>query len=143
MKRALIFVFMLVALAGCNGAKSQSEIEVKPLGNYTAVDQSEAEKAKKHIIQMEEVIEVKAVTLEKDLYLAVKVKHFDRLRLKKIRQNGFRRLEKTFPKKTIHVSTDKKIFMELDKIEKELRKNSITKKELEKRLKKLDEDMKG
>lgn len=143
MKQAIAFILLLVLLSGCNETKSQGAKEAKPIGDVVRVEQTDAEKAKERILQMEEVKEAKAVTLEKDLYVAVKVKQFDRLRLKKIRQDGFKRLEKAFPEKTIHVSTDKKIFMELEKMETDLQKQSLTKKELEKKLKKLDEDMKG
>lgn len=119
--------------------------EVTPLqiGSNAVVDQTRADNAKKIVLSLEEVIDVKAVSMEDNIYLAPNTTHFARLRLKQIRKNSFDRIKKRYPDANIHVSTDRKIFMELGKLEQQLKEGIAKEEDLEKSLKKLEEDMKG
>ncbi|WP_247747192.1 YhcN/YlaJ family sporulation lipoprotein [Alkalihalobacillus sp. BA299] len=121
----------------------QKEITPLFVGEEAMVDQTKADHAKKIILSMDEVIEVRGVSNEENIYIAPSVKHFDRLHLNGIRSDGFARIKKRYPNAKVHVSTDKKIFMELEKLENELKEKRISKEDFTKRLKKLEEDMKG
>lgn len=142
MKKFLILI-AFVLLIGCNEVEKESEVKPLQLGMNAIVDQSEADHAKKLVLAMDEVVAVKGVKVNDDFYIAPQVKHFARLKLDKIRKESFNKIKKEYPDANIHVSTDKKIFMELEKIENKLREKKISKENLEKKLKKLEEDMKG
>ncbi|MGO4888262.1 YhcN/YlaJ family sporulation lipoprotein [Anaerobacillus sp. MEB173] len=147
MNKILLFVFAILILTGCQagggGGLQQGDVTPINIGKDAIVDQTKADNSKSIVASMEEVIGVKGVNLKEDIYIAVQVKQFDRLRLKHIRKTAFDKIKKRYPKDNIHVSTDKKIFMELEELEQKLKRNEITEKNLEKKVKKLEDDMKG
>src|SRR5690606_14051619 len=97
--------------------------------------------------QDDRVDEAAAVAIGKELSVALKVSNFNRLRLKSIRQDVHQTLTDQFPKHTIHVTTDSKLFSELQKLEKGVKRNWPPKppkqKKYKKTLQKINEDMKG
>ncbi len=141
----LCSLMLLNFLSACGGYEPLHAQEVEPvqLGDRVIVDQTKADNAKKIILAMEEVVEVKGVTLKENIYVAPRVKHFDRLHLEGIRKTGFKNVKKRYPDETVFLSTDKKIYMELEKLELALQEKRISEEQLEKKLKKLEEDMKG
>ncbi|WP_236035138.1 YhcN/YlaJ family sporulation lipoprotein [Alkalihalobacterium elongatum] len=140
----LAFFALTCTLVGCGQMNLQQQ-EQTPLfiGEEAVVDQTQADNAKKIVLSMDEVIDVRGVANQGNIYITPEVKHFDRLHLEGIRKDGFDRVKKRYPNATVFLSTDKKIFMELEKLERQLKEGNITKKELDKQLKKLEEDMKG
>lgn len=140
----LTFFTLACILSGCGQMNLQQQ-EQTPLfvGQEAIIDQTQADNAKKIVLSMDEVIEVRGVSNQDKIYIAPTVKHFDRLHLEGIRKDGFERVKKRYPNSTIFLSTDKKIFMELEKLERQLKEKSISKEQLDKRLIKLEEDMKG
>ncbi|MFC0270421.1 hypothetical protein ACFFIX_02970, partial [Metabacillus herbersteinensis] len=79
---------------------------------------------------------------DKELLLAVKVDQFDRFRLKKIEKKVKSDLEKTYPDHKIEVSTDSKIFLELEQLEQKLQKDKTKMKTLKKEFDKIKSLMK-
>lgn len=144
MKLQKWFVFFaLLILFGCHsGEQNKKEAYIK-LGNDAIVDQTKADEAKKIVSEMEEVVSVKGVALENNLYIAPQVTQFARLKLEKIRKESFDKIKNVYPEANVHVSTDKKIYLELGKLENKLQAKKISMEDLEKKLKKLEEDMKG
>ncbi|ARK30231.1 YhcN/YlaJ family sporulation lipoprotein [Halalkalibacter krulwichiae] len=143
MKWLVQLLFILCFLTACQMAEPQQDIKPLQLTNKAVVNQQQADDAKKIVLSMEEVIDVKGITDENNIYIAPRVKHFDRFRLKEIRKNGHDSIKKRYPDATIHVSTDQKIFMELEKLEKELQQRTISEERFKQRLAKLDEMIKG
>lgn len=141
--KKLLLLLALVLFVGCSSSAQKHEVKVLQLGEKAIVDQKKADEAKKIVAKMDEVIAVKGVNLDDDIYIAPQVTQFARLKLEKIRKESFEKIKKVYPNANVHVSTDKKIFMELEKLENQLRANKINKETLEKKLKKLEEDMKG
>lgn len=142
-KISLVFLFFLcsIFLIGCGeGASKVSPLEI---GTQGVVDQTKADEAKKLVLAMAEVIEVKGVCLDDDIYIAPQVTQFARLKLESIRKESFEKIKKRYPNANVHVSTDKKIFLELEKLEKKIKNNEISEKKLKSDLKKLEDDMKG
>ncbi len=136
-------LIVLFLLSGCNMV---GQGDVKPLyigGHSKLVDQSEADEAKQIVLSMDEVVAVRGATLEDDIFIAMKVKQFDRLFLDRIRKDAAEKVKKRFPNAKAHISTDKKVFLELEKLEQELYQNKINKSDLEKRWTKIEEHMKG
>lgn len=144
MKKLIFFLIIFpLILLGCN-IGGQAE-DVKPLfiGANKIVDQSKSDEAKQIVLSMDEVIEVKGVNTDKDIYVAVKVKQFDRLFLDPIRNNAHNKVKKRFPNANVHISTDKKVFLELEKLENEVHQNKINKQNFQKRIKKIEDFMTG
>jgi hypothetical protein len=130
-KRFLIIltVLSLVALVGCNQDEDKQS-QMKNV-NYTkvtsgnVVDQSPSVRAKEFVSKKEETTEVKAVNSKKDLYIAFNVGTFERFQLDKIESDVKKELKKKFPNHTVHVSTDKKVFLELETLEEKLGSNKV------------------
>ena len=140
--KGIVSILLIILLMGCQ-ANNDQDVRSLQLEGHAVIDQHQSDRAKKIVSSMKEVIEVKGVNVEKDIYLAPNVKHFQRLRLQKIRKQGHDAVKKQFPDANVHLSTDKKIFMELDKIEQELKNKQISEKRLKEKLKKIEEMMKG
>lgn len=132
-------LLLIILLVGCQTAPENE----KQLEDHAAYEQHKADEAKEIILSMKEVTEVKGVNHEGHLYLAPSVKPFDRFRLKEIREKGHDSVKKHHPEATVFFSTDKKIYMELDKLEDQLKNKQISEKQLKGKLKKLEEMMKG
>ncbi|TYR79460.1 hypothetical protein FZC66_15280 [Priestia megaterium] len=139
--RAFIFPLFLTATigfsSGCAGNEDQSannnnDADVVKVHTRKSIDQSVANEAKEKVIKKEEITDVKAVNTDKELLLAVKVNQFDRLRLKGIKKDVKSELEKKYPDHKILVSTDQKIYLELEQLEKKLQKDKTKKKALKK-----------
>ncbi|ENQ3078428.1 YhcN/YlaJ family sporulation lipoprotein [Bacillus sp. WLY-B-L8] len=152
----LLFLLFFSFLSGCNSPldkkvkKEASEKEEHqtnkkdtPLKNVSMenIDQSIANQAKDQIFNMEEVIDVKAVNFNNELYVAAKPEHHERFQLKKLKKEMKQTLEKTYPNFKIYVSMDKKIFMLLDKLETKIKNKEADKKEIKKQLKVVKEEM--
>ncbi|AME07508.1 hypothetical protein NNG64_15895 [Bacillus siamensis] len=105
-------------------------------------DQAVANKAKDQLLKKDEVTKVRGANSKKDLILAVQVEQFGRFRLKDIEKQSKALLEKKIPGYSIEVSTDQKIYWELDKLEKQLENKKISEQKLQKKLKKIKKMMK-
>ncbi|GAB7386567.1 hypothetical protein BSNK01_04020 [Bacillaceae bacterium] len=106
----------------------------------------EAERAKATALTVQGVDDAKAVVMDQQVSLAVKVTNFQRLRLKQIRREVHGKLSKQFPDYELHVTSDNKLFQELEKIEKKIasrHKDPAALQKLKKKLEKVNKDMKG
>ncbi|MFZ5597701.1 MAG: YhcN/YlaJ family sporulation lipoprotein [Bacillota bacterium] len=146
-RAALLVVLVLTAMAffvsGCedvfkkpvpdksNREKSQTQDEAYP---------EIAEKAKQTAVSVKGVRDTTAVVIDKEISLAVKVTGFDRLRLKKIKQEIHKKLEQEQPGHTIYITTDKKLFAELKKIESRITGGPVPP-DIKRRVDKINEDM--
>ncbi|MEM5593118.1 YhcN/YlaJ family sporulation lipoprotein [Niallia circulans] len=125
-----IFLSILAVIGfgtGCNDNQNQLDEDNNHLGisqvhTSKPIGQSVANRAKEKIITKEEISDVKAVNTDKELFVAIKVDNFDRFRLKSIEKTVKSDLEKMYPNHKVVVSTDKKMFWELEKIEQRLQK---------------------
>lgn len=85
-----------------------------------------------------------AVQIDDKLNVALKVSNFNRLRLKPIRKETFDRLEKALPEVELHVTTDSKLYKELEKMNRKAWTNDQKKAcEEKKKLEQIEEMMKG
>jgi hypothetical protein len=95
-------------------AKSAAE---DPLCNPTPVRYFHLEqKAKSLAEQVKGIDQATAVQIDKELDVAIRVSNFNRLRLESIRKEVAQKLKKAFPNTRIHVTSDKKVMDELQKI---------------------------
>ncbi|MBP3950523.1 hypothetical protein [Bacillus suaedae] len=140
--------FVLTIVCGIlfvTGCQMEPTKDIKPLqlSNEVLINQEQADEAKQIVLSMEEVVEIKGVAVKDAIYLAPRVKHFDRFRLNEIRKSSHQAVKKKYPNASVHVSTDQKIFMELEKLEQALKNRSISEKRLENKLTELEDMMKG
>lgn len=103
-----------------------------------------AEQAKSTAKAVQGVDESTAVVINQELSVAVKVSGFDRLRLKSIRQEVHSNMKKLAPDHKVYVTSDKKLFWELEQVEKQIGQpggQSLT--DLQTRVKKINKGMQG
>jgi len=116
----LLIAFMLF---GCSN-QSKTKADLSNPKN-TAIDQTMAIEAKKKIASYKETTVVHAVNTSKKLFVAFDIKHRNKLTFKQILEKRKKALKKQFPDKEIEVSTDQKLLMETEKIEKQLKDDKI------------------
>jgi Sporulation lipoprotein YhcN/YlaJ (Spore_YhcN_YlaJ) len=137
-----IFLLLLTIIglgSGCNENQNQlgdnnKDLSISQVHTSKPINQSVANQVKEKIITKEEISDVKAVNTDKELLVAIKVNQFDRFRLKKIEKKVKSDLEKAYPDHKILVSTDSKMYLELDQIEQKLQKDKTNMKNLKKDL---------
>ena len=133
----LFLAMIIVYISGCTGQQNQSandnnDTTIVKVHTSKPINQTVANQAKEKIIKEEEVSAVKAVNTDKELLMAIKVDQFHRFQLKKIKKNVKTDVEKAYPDYIVLVSTDQKIYWELEQLEEKLQKDKTKKKTLNK-----------
>jgi len=137
------FIFLFVVCnANSNTDTSQqgeknNDIELTEISNTKTVDQQPSNQAKQVLQKYTNITKVKAANTSKLLLIAIDIKHSKRFSLKKTEQYLAKKMKKEFPDMKVEFSTDQKIVLELDQLEKDLQANKVSNKKLKKRLKKL------
>ncbi|MDM5332983.1 YhcN/YlaJ family sporulation lipoprotein [Ureibacillus composti] len=142
-KTGLLLVIAIGLCTGCNG--NHDPHSNKDLNNSQVskpISQSVANQVTENIILEDEISKVMAVNTDKDILIAIKVKQFDRFRLKKIENKIKSDMEKQYPDYSILVSADQKMYFELVKLDEKLQKNTMSMKNLQKDTKKIKSLMK-
>ncbi|QRG68302.1 YhcN/YlaJ family sporulation lipoprotein [Brevibacillus choshinensis] len=149
MRTLLLVVSMCLLIAGCNPkpnqqAKTQSAAE-DPMCKPTPIRYFDSEqKAKAITEQVKGIDKVVAVRIDDELDVAIQVSNFNRFRLKSIEKEVAQKLKSSFPNAKIHVTSDKKLIMELQKLSDTPWSNKQEEAcKHKKTLKKIEEDMKG
>lgn len=143
-KKILIsFISILFVLIGCNNSEEPRTVSensngsITKISNTKPINQSITNEAKEYVLEKDEVTEIRGVNTEKDMLMAIVVKPLQQFNEQDIESEVKKSLEKKYPQKKIEVSSDKKIFIELNKLEKEIEKDDLNQKELEKRFNKI------
>ncbi|MFE4240341.1 YhcN/YlaJ family sporulation lipoprotein [Peribacillus butanolivorans] len=144
MKTLKTFLFLITVIgfvSGCSGNSNQIDnnknLNISKVHTSSPIEQSVANQAKDRLLAEEEVSDVKAVNSDKELLVAVKVDNFDRFRLTSIKKQAQSELENMFPDYKILISTDQKMFLELDQLEQKLEKDKTKMDSLKKDFKKI------
>lgn len=144
-----LMLILLLIITGCSPMEGKIKAEKKPeCTSYSLRDPDEEKEAVLIVKKVNGVEEAAAVFLraEGKLHVAVglKVSNFNRLRLKGIRKEVYDALEKRYKDAKLHVTTDAKVYHEIETLQK---KGSPKSKEESCRqyqdLKKIEKDMKG
>lgn len=153
MKRIVSLCLIVLLLGGCGTASNEQQPNtqspsVKQIkSTSTTVSPETARLARLTAEQDRRVDAATAVAIKDQLSVAVKVSNFNRLRLQDIRRTIHENLSEQFPSHTIHVTTDRKLFNDLQKLHREVRKSAPVKSseanKFEKKLKTINENMKG
>ncbi|MDF0727953.1 hypothetical protein PY093_14845 [Cytobacillus sp. S13-E01] len=140
-KWQLSLIILLLGLAACADLDTQSFKNMKT--DDLHVNQTTAISAEEQIKQMKEVTEVVAINNEKQLLLAFRVKQFEKFRLNKVEKKVKDELKKAYSDYEPTVSSDLKIFLETNKIKKDIFNRNLKKEKVEEeleRVKKLSEE---
>jgi hypothetical protein len=145
-KQWIVSTFTLVLfLFGCAGENDEikdSQLSLLKTTNPPPLElnkekETVASQVKKEVQQMKELYDVAVIVGEEDILVAYKVRHLYRIRMKKIEMNLKKTLEKKFPGENFSVSSDYKVFLEAVRLKEKLDEGKISKKEANKKLKKL------
>ncbi|MFC4556915.1 hypothetical protein ACFO3D_01675 [Virgibacillus kekensis] len=145
--RIFFIIGLIILLTACttDNDTTQKNDDV----NYTniaaknnEISQSAANAAKERLRKHDEITNINAVNTDKILLITVELHHNKRFRLAKIRKNLKKEISKEFPDYKVEFSTDKKIVIELNKLEKRIEEKDISKDKLKKEVKHLVKLMK-
>lgn len=141
-----IIIGMILVIAGCNTNDSvlepagtpNNEMDLRKISTNDEMDQHISNQAKDSMRKYAEITNVKAVNTDKKMLMAVEVKHNERFNLADIKKQLQKEIEEQFSHIKVEFSTDKKIILELEKLEKKIQEDTISSpKKLEKELDKL------
>jgi hypothetical protein len=132
------FLLLIFTLIGCNNKEdnriSQSTHEgngtVTKISNQSPISQTTTNKAKEYVATNKAVESIRGINTDKDLLIAVEIKQLQQFKEQKYEKEIKKQLEKVFPDKNIEISTDQKIFIELNKLEKQVANKSLNKDQL-------------
>ena len=143
--KKLVVVVCLSIIFFINGCGIVKQGDEKPIyfSQSENINQTKADEAKQIVLSMNEVIAVRGASFEDDIFIAIKVNQFDRLFLDRIRKEASDKIKKRYPEITAHVSTDKKVFLELEKLEKQIQENKVKTSEIKKQWIRIEKFMKG
>ncbi|HLR80369.1 MAG TPA: YhcN/YlaJ family sporulation lipoprotein [Bacillota bacterium] len=142
------YIMITLLLFGCN---MNSETGLSEQGHHTqftkistdqSIDQHISNQVKEKLATNEDISHVKAVNSQKHIAIAFEVPHLKRFQLQKIKKQVKNDIKKQFPNMKVEVSTDQKIVLELERLEKKLQTQSLSDKKLKKELKRIIELMK-
>jgi|SRR5690625_4249519 len=143
MKKLSVLILLLITMIACSNQpnaledKNNTEVEMTKINNPTSFNQDISNQAKELVSRDKNVTNVYAVNTEKQLIVAIEIPHMKRFQLQKIEDKLKKKIKEEFPEMDINFSTDKKIILELERLEQELKTKSLTKKEMDKKIKKI------
>lgn len=138
---------LLLLSAGCAAQDSpsrQPQPEAAQGTTEVRISPELAEKARETAKTVKGVEDSTAVAINHEISVGIKVKGFDRFRLKPIREEVHQKIKELNKDYTIQVTSDKKLFAQLQQIERQIKdQKAQSPAELQKRLKKINKDMQG
>lgn len=142
MLRIFHFILLLLLIAGCGSNSTthstNDQVEFAKLStNKESIEQQKSNQAKEILSTHDGLTNVYAVNSDKKLIVAFEIDHTKRFQLKNYEKKITKKIKKEFPKMDVNVSTDQKIVIEVDQLEQEIASGSISKKELNKKIKQL------
>lgn len=124
MMKVTAIILLLVLTAGCgmqgSPLKKQTGQQANWSENSIEIDTELAQRAKETAGAIKGVKESIAVAVNRDVTIGVKVSGFDRLRLKAIKNEAHNKIKELNQDYNVHVTTDKKHFVQLKQIESRL-----------------------
>lgn len=134
----LLLPFVLVACG------NNSDLSINHKGDETTIienvshdkigNQEPANKAKEILIKHEEVMNVKAVNSKDEMIIAVEIEHHERFNLANLRKKYTKEIKDKFKELEVELSTDKKISLELEKLEQKIKEEHVSDKKLKKEI---------
>lgn len=140
-KKVIILTILSFMMISCNNQQEtmedETKVEMTKITNQNLVNQDISNQAKDSLSEHKNVTNIHAVNTDKQLAIAIEIPHMKRFRLQKIEKELTKEMKNKFPEIDVNFSTDKKIIIELEQLERDLETTSLTKKEVDKKLKKI------
>lgn len=139
-KKILGFSFILFLLMGCTQANLEEEntnVKLTKLNNQSEINLDLSDQVKEDLKNNSNIKTVHGANLNNNLVLAMEIPQMSRFNIKEIEKDVKTKIKNNFKNVEVHLSTDKKIVMELEQLERKLDQSSMTKKELNKELKRI------
>lgn len=140
LKWIILLIFFLLLSACTNTAQPKqnaNEEKFSVIHTSTAYQQDTSNKVKAYIERNEAFNEVYAVNSDSQILIAVIPEHQERFQLKDFRKELEKELKDEIQPIKLELSTDRKIALELGKLEEKLKNNTLSKKELHKELERI------
>lgn len=141
LQKIMIVLLFPLLLIGCgtdsahdSGKQQDKPIELTNTAANSPIDQQPSIQAKQAIRQYDGITSIKAVNTKDKLLIAVEIEHHRRFKLANTRKVLTKQMKEKFPHLTVEVSTDQKLNLELEKLEKQLQSGTVSKKELTKEI---------
>lgn len=127
--KTILIIITCFILFGCQNPQTQKdndqEIEVKNISANQLINQEPSNEAKEILKKHDEVTAIKAANTATNLIIAVEIEHSKRFQLKEIKKELTKEVKKQFKNFHVELTVDKKIFLELDNLEKQIEANKI------------------
>lgn len=130
---ALSFALLFSGCAAGQPAVKNSDVQERP----SRMDPALAQDVKSAVKSIQGVDDSTAFVLGNDIAAGAKVTGFDRLRLKGIRSAIDRQIRETYKGYRVHVTTDKKLFKQIQQIEAQEKSPGDAPPEIEKNFRKI------
>jgi hypothetical protein len=126
MKKKVIMILLLALMIGYHQHIEASSHKQQAAVSYNS-GQEKARTAEVIAKRNDAIYDAIAIETDNELLIAVKVRQMHRFHLKAIEKELDKALKRNFNKYTVHVSTDKKIYWEIEKLIKKSDKSSLDK----------------
>ncbi len=147
MKKITLLIAVILTIMVANGC-GQSSPPIKPRpahmpqpGQQITIDLRRAEEVKNLIGEVKEVEDSSAVVVDQDIAAAIKVSGFNRLRLESIRNQARDRIKQAQPGFHVYLTSDKKLFKQLQQLEKDIQESNLSPTEARAKVNKVISDM--
>ncbi len=131
MKKLIYFasVFLLIVsdLSACSSTQhaAPSNHHYTTISSKKQVSQSVSNKIEKQLVARKDVTKARVIKKDNQLLVAFKIPHFDRFHILDVEKKVKADLKKQYPGYQIDVSTDHKIYLEIDRLERKIHSNKV------------------
>jgi|SRR5690625_1535863 len=133
----LLALLTSIFIGACQNNDTEQNNHASPymkLSTLEQYDQGISNHIKVRLNKREQLSKIHAVNDEKNILIAFDVDHHHRFTLGKIEQEIQKEIEKLFPEHEVTVSTDLKILLSLEELEKEIHEGTISQERISKEL---------
>ncbi len=131
----------MVVLQSCSTpneiGRSGTDVQYTPLSVSDGTDQHISNEVKKKLSEFDEINTIKAVNTPKTVIIAVEIDHNKRFKLETYKKKYSEAIIDEFPEMIVELSTDKKLVIEIDRLEQHIKDKQISQQQLEIKIQKL------
>lgn len=139
--RTIVVLVLIFLMIGCSDepheSRSQNDGNISILKTGTNFGQETSGKVEELLINEHNLKNVIVVNDDRLMVVAIEPRHMDRLKLKDLRKTLKNTVESSFSSYEVELSTDKKIFLELEKLKEQILNQSILNDDLSKELERI------
>lgn len=138
---SILIISTVLFMSGCTEETEREQNKennnITEISTKTLFSQNVSNVSKRLLIKESEVSDVKAVNSDNEIIIDAQIKQMDRFQLENIEKRLKKLVEEKHPNYKVILSTDQKIFLELDELEQKIINSKLSDKELKEELKKI------